>query len=171
LREGEGVSNGRGERQEREKKKRKNAPKPNSPASLFSLCCIFLMVCSICHSPLDRVCGRRRRCASTRAPRPTTVRRRESTSRRTPSNRFMRAATVANAVSHRCMGASTSASSFLVASLATPSSSSGAKSPPMVPAPPGGAGAGTARPLTSSNTRGRAAARTVEVVEKKAVCV
>jgi hypothetical protein len=65
------------------------------------------------------------------------------------------------------MGARTSASSFLVASLATASRSSGAKSPPILVAPAAGGAAATARPLTSSKTRGREAPRTVEVVVKK----
>lgn len=61
-----------------------------APASLFSLCCILRMVCSIWNSPLERVCGSRARCASILAPSAATVCRRESTSSRTPSSLFMR---------------------------------------------------------------------------------
>jgi len=73
-------------------------PATPAPASLFSLCCMVLMVFCISSSPLARVCGRRARCFSTLALRSATVRRRESTSSRISSSFFMRSCAGSHAV-------------------------------------------------------------------------
>ena len=87
--------------------------------SLDSLCCRILIVFSISYSPLARVCGRRARCTSTFLPSLATVRRRESTSSRSDSRRFMRCWMSTNAFIQRSMGASTSDSTSLPAPLIT----------------------------------------------------
>ena len=74
-----------------------------SLASLFSLCCILRMSCSVWNSPLG-VCALF--CLASMAPRrPITVRLRESTSSRNPSKRFILVCTAAGLwQAYPCLG-------------------------------------------------------------------